>query len=191
MSRINRREGEIRAAGKSMRMLAKEQGEDLIELKRLTPHGGFEDAVMAAGLSCRQARRYMTVAKTVVDGRFDLYASISAFIGEPTQAERAKARPAITREDAEYALKINALVERGATEGEREAAQSKLDNLAQQFGRTPDQLTKEAEKLCPYQQQSAHESSQRTEVFAKLRTKTKDELLELIWTLLQRNSKQR
>ncbi len=156
-----------------MLLLAKAQGEDLLQLKEHTPHGEFQNAINQIGcLSIRQVQRYMKVAKRAVNDLFDVEASISAFLGEPTQAERAKAkRPQLTRADAEYALKINALATQGSTEGERDAAEGKLDNLAQQFGtsvryrrRRPlfSTSVQKAEKLCPDQQLSSAAADERS-----------------------------
>jgi hypothetical protein len=111
---------------------AKEQGEDLIRLKDQTPHGEFKARVERETTirSYDRAVRYKRVAElmaTVKFGehpKFDWSMGIDAFLdlfAEEQPAKR-KARPSITREDAEYALKIHALAERGATEGERDAA---------------------------------------------------------------------
>jgi hypothetical protein len=175
-----------------MLMLAKAQGEDLLALKAQTPHGGFKERIeRETCLSYSTAKRYMLVAKRTVNGPFDLTGSISAFIGEPTQAARAKARPKLTRDDAEYILKINALAERGATEGERGAATSKLDGLAEQYRRTTDHLVKEAEKLCPDQHMGENVLSQKRQALAEFEKMNKDQLLEVIWKLLSRGPRPR
>jgi uncharacterized protein (UPF0335 family) len=101
VSRINRREGEIREAGKTMLLLAKEQGEDLKILRDVVRHNkqdGFREVI-------EQETRIVAIIRTPKSPR--------------------KTRPTLTREDAEYGLKINALAERGATDGERDAAAGK------------------------------------------------------------------
>ena len=180
--RIKLREEGIQDAGKTMLRLAKEQGEDLIELKQRTPHGGFKDAVLATGLSYRTAAVYMSVAKDAARCTFDPELSLRAYLAE----RKSLRRPPLTREDAEYALKINALATRGATEGEREAARGKLEGLAEQFGRTPDQLTKEAEKLCPDQYETADTLDRKHRALAKFQALNREQLLEVIWLLLSR-----
>jgi hypothetical protein len=194
VTRINRREAEIRAAGKTMLLLAKAQGEDLLRLKDQTPHGGWEARVKyELTMSTQNAWKYMRVAEiaqSLPAERFAVIISSVTSINElialfaEEQPAKRKARPTFTREDAEYALKINALAERGATEGERDAAATKLNNLAQQFGRTSDQLVSEAEKLCPDQQQSSHMSLAKDKVLARFRVMSKADLLEVIWLML-------
>jgi hypothetical protein len=140
-------EGEIRAAGKTMLMLAKEQGEDLLRLKEQTPHGQFKERVeRETCVSYRTARVYMQTAKMAARGHFDPTLSLRAYLDQQQPAAKPQ-RPPLTRDDATYILKINALAERGATAGERDAAEAKLDGLAQQYGRTMDQLVKQSEKL--------------------------------------------
>jgi hypothetical protein len=113
VSQINRREAEIREAGKTMLLLAKEQGEDLLRLKDQTPHGEFKERVeRETCLSYVLAWRYKRVAELVKNfgdeilGRFTgIDELIAAYADEGRAGRPRKARPPITREDAEYALR--------------------------------------------------------------------------------------
>jgi hypothetical protein len=126
-----------------MLMLAKEQGEDLLRLKQETPHGAFKERVeKETCVSYRQAMKYMRVAKLAPQGNFAPETGINAFLDSFAEEQPAKRKAplSLTREDAEYVLKINALAERGATDGEKDAAEAKLDNLAKQYGTDADTL---------------------------------------------------
>jgi hypothetical protein len=190
INRINRREGEIRETGKTMLLLAKEQGEDLFALKE-GAHGHFKEVVeRETVVSYVQAGKYMRVAKRfaefVPQDKFDLTLGINAFLAQfaEEQPAKRKARPSFTREDAEYALKIHTLAERGATEGERDAAAGKLDNLAQQFGRSAEKLIKDAEALCPDLRYAPKELETRTRLLEPYMNFTREELLETIYVFL-------
>ena len=187
IGRINKRETEIRMAGRTMLMLAREQGGDLLTLKDQTPHGDFKGAVEGATIvSYRQAMKYMRIAKLASEGKFDPSLGIDAFLSlyAAEQPAKRKGALAITRDDAEYILKINSLATRGSTEGECSAAQSKLEGLAQQLGTDATTLVDKAEKLCPQQTQSAHAVALRQEVLAPYMKMSKPQLIEAIWDLL-------
>ena len=123
----------------------------LLEVKGELKHGEFQRWVET---NCRcsysQAKRYMAVSKKLADKPFDpsfTDLSIDAFLG---YEKKPQAAPPFAREDAEYALKIHALAERGV-EGEKDTAKSKLNKLAKDFGMTSEELVKKSEKLCPGQ----------------------------------------
>jgi hypothetical protein len=97
---------------------AKVAGELLLKAKEEVPHGAFKEWVEAnCGFSYSQAKRYMAVAKKLVDKPFDLVGSIEAFLGyeKPAKPTPKHNTPTFTSDDAatllrsyEYALKIHA-----------------------------------------------------------------------------------
>ncbi|MBY6265108.1 DUF3102 domain-containing protein [Azospirillum sp. 412522] len=155
--RIDECHFQVQYHAKGMLLEAKQAGEYLLEAKKLCPHGTFKDWVSAnCRCSYRTAAKYMQVARKCADhGTFDADAGVDAFLEahakprpeEPTQAAPAPAS-SFTREDAEYALKIHARVERGQ-DGERDVAATKLAKVAEGFGMDPEALVAKAQELCP------------------------------------------
>ena len=80
----------------------------LLRLKDQTPHGEFKARVQreTAIVSYDRAMRYMRVAKLVAGNNFDPTLGIKEFLASYAEEQPAKrkARPPLTREDAEYAL---------------------------------------------------------------------------------------
>lgn len=130
--------------GKSMLLEARRAGEHLLKAKEKVQHGEFK-AWIEANCECsyRTARKYMQVVKLtkVADlGHFDDDIGIDAFL-EAHSTPRPKApepAPTLTRDDAEYILKLHAVTERGGTENERDVAQRKLADFAGRFGMRED-----------------------------------------------------
>lgn len=128
-----------------MLLEAKRAGEALIEAKKQCRHGEFQKWVSEnTRLSQRTANDYMRVAimafHKVADLRY-FEGGIQAFLAECRERVRGKpepAAPAFTQADAEYALKLKALADRGGTEAEGAVASKKLDSFAQGFGLTND-----------------------------------------------------
>ena len=98
--------------------------------------------------------RYMRVAKLSqkVGDLPNFDGGIDAFL-EAHSTRRPKTPcptvTAIDRDDAAHALKLQALVERGATEAERDVAQRKLEAFAKGFGHTPEALLDKAQDILP------------------------------------------
>lgn len=113
---INDAHREVKRHAKGMLLEAKRAGEALLKAKAECPHGTFKQWVADnTEVSYSQAKRYMAVAKRLVDKPFDpdmADASIEAFLGY-AKKDKPQATPTFTKDDAEYALKLHALVERG------------------------------------------------------------------------------
>lgn len=149
---INSAHSEVQFHAKSMLLEAKRAGEALLKAKSLCRHGEFKAWVEA---NCRcsysQAARYMKLARHFKGGDPATFADLSieeALRQIEGTTPAAATAPAFTREDAEYALKINAMAERGQG-GEVEVAKVKLERLASGFGMTADQMVEKAKGLCP------------------------------------------
>jgi hypothetical protein len=103
--------------------LARAQGEDLLRLKEVTPYGSFQAVVARTGLSPFMSKQYMRVAREWADK-----VAMATFCDDSIRAfldrkEKKPTAPAFTKVDAEYALKVAALADRGVG-GERDAALS-------------------------------------------------------------------
>lgn len=108
------------------------------------------------GCTHSQAARYMKAAGKVGGASNFLTEGITLhefLYGERQADQRARqkeeAAATFSREDAEYALKILAMAERGATEGERAVAATKLSRLAAQFGMSPEVMAAKAKAMIP------------------------------------------
>lgn len=168
--------------GKSMVAEAIRAGEALerakVELKaarKLDPTlPAFKEWVEpATGVSYRTAAAYMRAAEKGAGACTFLEEGITLheFLYGEAQADqrarkKAEAAAAFSREDAEYALKILAMAERGATEGERSVAATKLSRLAAQFGMSAEAMVVKAKVLVPAPEQTAEERAEE-ERFAK------------------------
>lgn len=183
---IVRREREIRYVGKSMLGLARAQGVDLLALKAECPHGTFMAAVARTGLSHSQAKKYMLVVKRTSQGPFDVSLGIDAFLDSQVEERKPKSTPTLTKVDAEYALKIAALADRGIG-GEQQTAQTKLETLAKSFGMDVGELREKAQKLVPEAEMTSYQSGAlaiKEEIVSSYRKMTKEELIEEIFQLL-------
>ncbi|CAO3418926.1 hypothetical protein [Azospirillum doebereinerae] len=207
---VNDAHSQVQYHAKGMLLEAKRAGEALLQAKGLCPRGTFDTwLTQNTRVKRAMAYRYMQVAErftqlpsTAVDDLADV--SIRDFLGiaekkpqEPTQAPSTP--PAFTREDAEYALKIHARVERGQ-DGERGVAESKLAKVAADFGMDAEALVTKAHELCPDQGLTDSEAARReaeelakaaiaelarrdailTEMKARYSRASKDELIRLI-----------
>lgn len=129
VTRLNRREAEIKAAGKAALALYKEQGEDLIKLREACRYKrpGFQELLESQTRVKRsEAYLYIKVAENWenLSDASDTFAlrALRGVLDQP-EAPKRKSTLSLTRDDAEYVLKINALAEQGATDGERDAAE--------------------------------------------------------------------
>jgi hypothetical protein len=106
---------------------------------------------------------------------------------------RPKAPPSFTRDDAEYALKLNALAERGV-DGERETAKRKLDNHAKAYGMTAEEMVEKANALHPDQNLTKDEAEKRrlrAEILAPFEAMSKAALLDVVFDLLIKLSRRK
>lgn len=109
-----------------MLLEAKRAGEALLKAKAECPHGTFKQWVEANCGPYDTFAQYMRVAKVAATKDVDLHifdGGIRAFLDAHAESRKAKpqAAPTFTKDDAEYALKLHALVERGEG-GEAEVA---------------------------------------------------------------------
>jgi len=149
---INDAHRQVQFHGKSILMEAIRAGENLAKAKRDVEHGGFAAWVTAnCEFSYRTAKRYMLVSKKAKLGPFDPGKSVDAFlksfVEEAAEPEPPSTPRQFTREDAERALKLHALAERGATEHEQAAASGKLAVFAKEFGMTPEAVIAKAREF--------------------------------------------
>lgn len=161
-----------------MLLEARRAGDALLTAKSLVRHGEFKVWVEAnCRCSYRQARKYMTVAKVASRGHFDARLGIDAFLeahAQPREQPRPEPSSALalfTHEDAEYALKLAAMAERGGTENEREVAQRKLEGFALGFGMTADEAVSRARVCLPDRDITDKERSVRESAEALRRTR--------------------
>ncbi|MFG1433377.1 DUF3102 domain-containing protein, partial [Xanthobacter sp. V2C-8] len=122
--------------GKSMLAYAAEAGRHLIAVKGMLQHGEFKPWIERnCACTYSQAARYMKVAKNLGDKTFeaDLDAGIEAFLGYDKPKTPHPTPTDLSQDGAAHALKLHALVERGATEGERDVARRKLEAFAKGF----------------------------------------------------------
>lgn len=155
---VNDAHSQVQYHAKGMLLEAKRAGEALLQAKKQCVHGTFKDWI-AENCRCsyRQASAYMRVATLskdadprTFDGGIDAFLEAHAIKRSPeaSATPAPTAPPAFTREDAEYALKIHARVERGQ-DGERDVAASKLAKVAADFGMDAEALVTKAHELCP------------------------------------------
>jgi hypothetical protein len=191
---VNDAHAQVQYHAKGMLLEAKRAGEALIEAKKLCRHGGFKAWVEAnCRCSYRTARVYMQVANSKVADlcQFD---SIAAFL-EATAVKKAEkpqpSAPQFTRDDAEYVLKLHALAERGEG-GEREVAVRKLNSFAQQFGMAGEEVVEKAKAMQPEAELTKDEATKqhlKAEILAPFKKMSKDELLEVVFSLILKMSR--
>jgi hypothetical protein len=153
---INDAHRQVAFHGKSMLMEAARAGEALIAAKAGMEHGQFKAWIKAnCGCSYESAKEYMRVAKHGKKVDLHLFeGGVRAFLdacATPRAEPEAKPepKPVFTREDAEYALKILALAERGGTPAECAVAATKLERLAATFGMSSEAMVAKAKALMP------------------------------------------
>lgn len=178
---INDAHREVKRHAKGMLLEAKRAGEALLKAKADCPHGTFKTWVEDnTEVSYRTAAVYMKVAR-----EWDQKCS-TLHISDPSQFSlrdfldnkaKPQAAPTFTKDDAEYALKLHALVERGEG-GEAEVAATKLNSFAKQFGMTGEEIVQKATEKKPEQTfESGQVDGFLREHFGKL---TKQQLIEVI-----------
>ena len=181
----------IRVHGRGLLREAKRIGDALLAVKQQLPHGSFKPWVERyCPFPYRTAARYMQVAKCVVHDTFDDAAAIDSILDTNGRANRSQptttsTSPTFDRGDAEHALKLHALAERGVG-GEAENAKAKLDAYAESFGMTAEEIVEKAEELCPDFAVTAEQArvSKLEEALAfvqeKYGQKSRDQLLKVI-----------
>ncbi|MDF2809235.1 MAG: hypothetical protein K0S56_266 [Microvirga sp.] len=181
---INDAHRQVAHHGRSMLLEAKRAGEALLAAKKEVPHGGFKDWVKAnCAAPYDTLVQYMRVAKAAAAKNVDLHTfegGIRAFLdmAATPRAEEPKPEPRkFTREDAERLLKIHALAERGATDGERTAASGKAASFAAEFGMTPEEAVAKAKEFLPEAEKTVHQ--QRAEEARKAEKQAREEVSEL------------
>lgn len=141
--------------GKSVLLEACRAGEHLLKAKEQVRHGEFKAWI---GRNCDAPYdtvvQYMRVAKAAAAKNVDLHTfdgGIRAFLNAcaTPRAKTPEVSTVIDRDDAAHALKLQALVERGSTEAERDVARRKLEAFANGFGHTAEALLSQAEDLLP------------------------------------------
>ncbi|WP_238122862.1 MULTISPECIES: DUF3102 domain-containing protein [unclassified Xanthobacter] len=151
--------------GKSMLAYAAKAGRYLLSVKGTLKHGEFKPWIAKnCAFPYRTAARYMQLAKSVVGDTFDLGATIDSILDTHANRRNAPTPASISRDDAEYGLKLHALVERGATEGERDVARRKLEAFAKGFrdpqsgqAYTAEALVEKAQDILPDWQKSSEQ----------------------------------
>ncbi|MFH3480253.1 DUF3102 domain-containing protein [Xanthobacter variabilis] len=153
---INYNHQQVVEHGKSMLAYAADAGRGLISVKGMLKHGEFKPWIKAnCAFSYEMAARYMRVAKNVTRDTFDLDTSLRQFLGVESKPATPCPTPTdLSQDDASHALKLQALVERGATEGERDVAWNKLNAYAKGFGMGPEELVIKAQDILPDWQKS-------------------------------------
>ncbi len=175
---INNHHKQIIEHGKGMLREAKAAGEELLWVKKHLKHGEFGPWVKAnCGFSVEQARRYMRVAKTVDVDCFDPDASIESIL--QTKGKPKAHLQSFSKSDAEYAQKLHTMSLRG-TEHEREVAKGKLEAFAKSFGKTGEELVKEAEEKNPEPVSQTINEIAIEKALEPFRKKTKDDLLLML-----------
>lgn len=137
---------------RSMLLEAQRAGQALLRAKALVPHGQFQAWVEAnCRCSYRSAAEYMQVArlgKTADLRTFD--GGVRAFLeAHGSKKSIGRTTRKFTPDDAERALKLRAVAERG-TEHEKVVAADMLEAFAQAFGMTAQQAVARAEGLLPW-----------------------------------------
>jgi len=155
-SEINDAHREVIYAGRSMLRWAETAGILLLKVKEKVRHGEFKAWVEA---NCEApydtAVQYMRVAKIATSKNVEVHTfdgGIRAFLEAHSTPRPKTPCPTVTtidRDDAAHALKLQALVERGTTEAERDVAQRKLEAFAKGFGHTAEAMVSKAQGLLP------------------------------------------
>jgi len=145
--RMNKKHWSIEGKQHSAKIEAASLGEDLIAKKADLKHGEFKPWIKSnLEFSYDSAKNYMNVAKAKRDRAplFDACTSIREVLdlGKKPKAPKASLEP--TEDDLRIMGKLKAVAERGVTEGEREAAQRKLDSYSSAFGDDKDEVIEKA-----------------------------------------------
>ncbi len=107
-----------------MLLEARRAGEHLLKAKEQVRHGEFKPWIERnCAFSYSTAKAYMQTAKKAARCPFDLDTSLRQFLGIEDAKPSIPTPTDLSQDDASHALKLQALVERGATEGERDVAQ--------------------------------------------------------------------
>jgi hypothetical protein len=136
---INQKHREVVALGRTAKEIAAEIGEELIAVKTELKHGEFTPWVeQNCSFTDRHARRYMKVAeaKRTRMSDFKIADSIAEVLalGKPKPAPKPDTRAA-TLNDLRKVERLRALRDDpSATEGEKQAAQHKLDDIEKEIG---------------------------------------------------------
>ncbi|CCQ73919.1 DUF3102 domain-containing protein [Magnetospira sp. QH-2] len=185
---INHHHDLVKSHTKGMLLEAQAAGEKLLQAKKEVEHGEFKPWIAEnCWFSYATAKRYMRVAKLHDKGlKVEPFEDgMAAFLD--AHAEK-KERPAqlnashFHEEDAEYVLKLNALVERGVG-GEADNAARKLDVHAARFGMTGEEVVEKALKVKPEVVENPIEDAMNAEVERLLKpylSMNKGELLHVI-----------
>jgi len=153
--------------GKSMLLEACRAGEHLLKAKEQVRHGEFKAWVERnCDAPYNTVVQYMRVAKAASTKNVDLHTfegGIRAFLDAcaTPRPKTPEAFPTLTREDAEYILKLHAVAERGGTENERDVAQRKLADFAGRFGMREDVAVDWATSKVPDADATAGEAQRR------------------------------
>lgn len=129
---INDAHAQVQYHAKGMLLEAKRAGEALLRAKEECPHGTFKGWVERyIEAPYQTAAEYMRVARIATSKNTDLRTfdgGIRAFLDQHRDRGNGHkpTTPPFTPEDAEYALKLHAMAERGGSENEREVAAKKL-----------------------------------------------------------------
>lgn len=176
---INDAHREIRRHARGMLVEARRAGEALLAAKadpsRDLP---FKDWVRQnCDFSYSTAAVYMRVAREWQDGSstLDHDGSLRDFINNKPK----RAIAAMTREDAEYVLKIAALAERGH-QGEAEAARAKLEKVARTFGLAADEAVEKAGEILVPPRATSELDEAITRFIRPFNAVTKPQLLDLL-----------
>lgn len=187
---INDAHRQVTFHGKSMLLEAKRAGDFLRRAKDEVRHGEFAEWVARhCECSYRQAMKYMRVSKIASQGKFDPDCGIDAFLDahatprvEPTPAPRE-----FTRADAERALKLHALAERGGTEAEQAVASNKLASFAKEFGLTPEAVIGKSKAFMPdHEKTDQQRRTEKAEEDAAAFRKERDDLRQTVQRLIKR-----
>lgn len=144
---INEAHREVRRHARGMLLEARRAGEALLAARddpgrdlpfKTWVRRNCEFSYSTAAVYMRVAREWEARSSTL-----DHETSLRDFIDNKPK----RITPLLSREDAEYLLKINALAERGEG-GEAETARAKLAKVAQTFGLTAETAVARARQVC-------------------------------------------
>lgn len=192
--RMNKLHQEIEGAeltAKEKELTAKEKaaelGDMLIAKKAELKHGEFMPWVEAnCSFKRQRAQDYMKVAKAKYQsaGNFARCESIAAVLalGKKPKAPKPTFQP--TTDDLKTMANLKTLAERGATEGERTAAQSKLDAYASAFGDAKDEVIEKAAEVAQEDEFVEPDSVIIDKFHRRLKRKDQDWLIDqLLWAM--------
>lgn len=180
---INDNHAMVKDLAHDMLNYAKNAGDALIEAKASVAHGEFKPWV-ADNCICSYvtATKYMNVARNPKGfDRETFEGSIDAFLGYSKSTTAATTpKPSFDTDDAVHAQKLHTLATRGATEGERDAAQRKLDTFAGTFGMTGEEAAGRAEVLTDFAEEEARVDAGLAQFTDKLQLRDKTYLIKVI-----------